>query len=261
LACRCGSADPKVRQVVNAVKVAYPFEKYAQPAATDTVVFSTIHRSKGREFDEVAYLDWVPWEAEPSPGYDQRVRFVGLSRAKIRNFRIHTAGPQSFKTVSGDRAMGFVGFGNQRKTWGMEIGLPGDLDPLSFVKGVSLGDVIQRQANLISTALPGTAVKLVKGPPHPGGTLPVYSLYTVATPTKLGEASGWFANIIRESLKNAQGWFTVFPSSIDNLWIRGVHTTLPPAQAGQPFEGVPSEIIEGRLWVVPEVEGMGTFVW
>lgn len=60
LACRCVSADPKVRQVVNAVKVAYPFDKYAQPAATDTVVFSTIHRSKGREFDEVAYLDWVP---------------------------------------------------------------------------------------------------------------------------------------------------------------------------------------------------------
>lgn len=261
LACRCGSSDPKVRQVVNAVKVAYPFEKYAQPVAADTVVFSTIHRSKGREFDEVAYLDWVPWEAEPSPGYDQRVRFVGLSRAKVRNFRIHATGPQSFKSVSGDRAMGFVGFGDKRKTWGMEIGLPGDLDALSFVKGANLGEVAQRQANMVSTALPGTAVKLVKGPPGSGGSMPVYSLYTVATQAKLGEAPGWFANVIRESLKEAQGWFTVFPSSIENLWIRGVHTTLPPAQAGQPFEGVPSEIIEGRLWVVPEVEGMGTFVW
>jgi hypothetical protein len=143
----------------------------------------------------------------------------------------------------------------------MEIGLPGDLDVLSFVKGANLGEVAQRQANMVSTALPGTAVKLVKGPSAPGGSLPVYSLYTVATQTKLGEAPGWFANVIRESLRETQGWFTVFPSSIENLWIRGVHTTLPPAQAGQPFEGVPSEIIEGRLWVVPEVEGMGSLVW
>lgn len=261
LTCRSGGSDPKVLHVIRAVSIGAPFEKFAADELSDAVVYSTIHRAKGREFDEVAYLDWEPWEKEPSDGYDQRVRFVGLSRAKTRNFKLRVAGPQMFKNVAYDRAVGFVGSGRGRKTFGIEVGLYGDLDPFSFVRAPDLDAAKSMQSRLCELAQPGAAVRLVKGPPSGYNNLPVYSLLTADGRNKLGEAQVWFAKSIREALAEAQGWFADYPSAIENLWVRSLFTTLPPAKSDLPPEGISPEIMGGRLWVMPEIEGLGTLAW
>lgn len=264
ITCRSGGADPRVRQVIHAVGSGAPFERFAEPDFSDAVVYSTIHRAKGREFDEVAYLDWEAWEKEPSPGYDQRVRFVGLSRAKVRNCKLRPAGPQKFKNVAYDRAIGFVVSGLKSKIFGMQVGIPGDLDPFSFVRAADMDAVRMMQSQLSRLALPGAGVKLVKGPPSGYNNLPVYSLVTADGLNKLGEANVWFAKHLREAVEELQGktrdsW--PYPRAIENLWVRGLHTTLPPAQADRPPEGIPPKVMEGRLWVMPEVEGLGNIVW
>lgn len=264
ITCRSGGDDPKVRQVVHAVSIGAPFERFTEPDLSDAVVYSTIHRAKGREFDEVAYLDWEAWEEEPSPGYDQRVRFVGLSRAKSRNCKLRVAGPQMFKNVAYDRAMGFVGSGPGRKIFGMQVGLPGDLDPFSFVRAADVDGVRVMQEQLCRLAQPGTVVRLVKGPPSDYNHLPIYSLVTGDGTKKLGEANLWFAKHLREAVEELQGkkrdpW--PYPRAIENLWVRGLYTTLPPAQADRPPEGIPPKVMEGRLWVMPEIEGLGNFAW
>lgn len=103
---------------------------------------STIHQSKGREFDLVAILDYPRKTevGEDDPEEDACVGFVALSRAAKRLVRLPAETiyppPTMRKFNNGTRSRLL----HQRNGWvNIEIGIKGDVDPFSFVDVSLLG--------------------------------------------------------------------------------------------------------------------------
>jgi hypothetical protein len=190
-ACFSGRSNPKVRDVVIALNRAQQFLPLPAPDPSyNPIVFSTIHRSKGREYDEVAYVDYVPWKGqdEPTPGYNQRMRFVGMSRAKVRNFRLDGgAGPLVRKSKKSDRWAECIYMGSGMGTKAFEVGVQGDVDPVSFIRYPSLQSAASAQAKVADLCRRGEIVDLVLGPPKETGGAAIYSIIHRSSGQKVGE--------------------------------------------------------------------------
>lgn len=264
--CYSGSSNPKVKDVVVALNRG---QQFTQLPPTDTtlnpVVYSTIHRAKGREYDEVAYVDYVPWEGseEPSPGYNQRVRFVGLSRAKVRNYRL-TPGEKVMlaKSKTSDRwtECQFI-TGGKRGLRAFEVGVQGDVDPVSFVRHSTIGEAAEEQAAMVELCKRGEIVDLVLGPPRDLGASPIYSIIHRSTGRKVGQMSSWFTRDIQGTRLTVQGWGKELspPVRLEGCWVRGVYTATPGDC--ESMDGLPPEVAAGLLWCYVEVEGLAKAIW
>jgi hypothetical protein len=265
-ACQCGSANPKVRDIVVALNRAQKFEQLPPSDPNlNPVVFSTIHRSKGREFDEVAYVDYVPWEGseEPTPGYNQRMRFVGLSRAKQRNFsldvgeKVLLAKPGRSERWAEFR---FLGKGS-RGLHAAEVGVQGDVDPVSFVRYPTFAEAQAAQSSMLELCKRGETVDLVLGQSTVAGAAPLYSIIHRASGRKVGEMSARFTRDIQATRHSLQGWGGDFPPPVrlEGCWVRGVFTATPGDC--ESMDGLPAEVAAGLIWCYVEVEGFAKAIW
>ena len=265
-ACQCGSANPKVRDIVVALNRAQKFDQLPPSDPNlNPVVFSTIHRSKGREFDEVAYVDYVPWEGseEPTPGYNQRMRFVGLSRAKQRNFSLEVgekvllAKPGRSERWAEFR---FLGKGS-RGLLAAEVGVQGDVDPVSFVRYPTFAEAQAAQSSMLEMCKRGETVDLVLGQPTVPGAAPIYSIIHRASGRKVGEMSPRFTRDIQATRQSLQGWGGDFPPPVrlEGCWVRGVYTATPGDCDS--MDGLPAEVAAGLIWCYVEVEGFAKAIW
>jgi hypothetical protein len=264
-ACFSGKSNPKVRDVVIALNRAQQFMPLPAPDGSyNPIVFSTIHRSKGREYDEVAYVDYVPWkgQAEPTPGYNQRMRFVGMSRAKVRNFRLDGGvGPMVRKSKKSDRWAECMPMGRVMGTRAFEVGVQADVDPVSFVRCPSIAQAATAQAKMIELCKRGEIVDLVLGPPRQEVAAAIYSIIHRNSGQKVGEMSSWFSRDIQATRQSVQGWGRDFPLPIrlEGCWVRGVYTATPGDC--ESMEGLPPEVAAGLLWCYVEVEGFAKAIW
>ncbi|MBB3472750.1 UvrD-helicase domain-containing protein [Sphingomonas sp. BK345] len=143
-----------------------------QPVADDGIIVTTVHQSKGMEFDEVTLLE--PEErasddegGEGDPGERASVAYVGISRAARTLARapagqIHRV-PVHWKFREERRRLCC----RQRQWLNVEMGLRGDIDPLGFADPDLLGGaegVEDLQAFLLAGAgsLAGHKVMLCK---------------------------------------------------------------------------------------------------
>ncbi len=265
-ACGCGRSNPKVKDVVHALNMAHQFTPLPPLIeGSNPIVFSTIHRSKGREYDEVAYVDFVPWEGseEPTPGYNQRMRFVGLSRAKQRNFRLAPgANVMLAKSKTSERwaECQFIRLG-KRGVKAFEVGLQGDVDPVSFVRFPTFAEACAEQSAITELCRRGEVVDLVLGPPRKAGSSPIYAIIHRATGRKVGEMSGWFSRDLQATRQSVQGWGKDLPppARLEGCWVRGVYTATPGDC--ESMEGIPAEVAASLLWCYVEVEGLAKAVW
>lgn len=265
-ACFLGKTNPKVKDIVVALNRAQQFPALPPPDPTlKPIVYTTIHRSKGREFDEVAYVDYIPWNGsvEPTPGYTQRMRFVGLSRAKMRNFRLDGGvAPDVRKSRKSER------WAECRRITGgkigikaFEVGVQGDVDPVSFVRHPSLGVAAAAQTAMLALCQRGQIVDLVLGPPREDGATPIYSIIHRSSGVKVGEMSAWFSHDLRATRQSVQGWGGDYPPPIrlQGCWVRGVYTATPGDC--ESMAGLPPEVAAGLTWCYVEVEGLAEAVW
>jgi len=91
-------------------------------------VVSTIHRAKGLEFDNVVMVSFPskPWIPPAEPGYENRRRFVALTRA--RSLIVRADGPDDRSVVSrGLPPRWFVRGRTEWQTFGVELSV-GDFD-------------------------------------------------------------------------------------------------------------------------------------
>jgi DNA helicase-2/ATP-dependent DNA helicase PcrA len=110
-------------------------DAYLEAEAT-TVSVSTIHASKGREFDHVIVLD--PAEGDSGQQGNQleeaRVLYVATTRAKKSLQRLERSGlPRLWSVDMGDGRKRWVAHVPGRNMYLIEIGLQGDFDGLSTV--------------------------------------------------------------------------------------------------------------------------------
>ncbi len=259
IGCQTGQNSPKLQQVVLALNKGVKFPTFMPADDSSVVTFSSIHRSKGREYDEVAFLDYSEWELdqkEPTEGYNQRVRFVGLSRARLKLWSISLPNRPKVKRANATgRWVGVWYSGMNVRVSAIEVGEQGDIDAASFVRAADLSSAMIKQEK-IRKITRGTPVTLVL---RPGSTLPIYDVLLKDTAEVVGSMSVKFTNTLMLSIKATQGWFKVFPDKISNCWVRGVNTAVPSEL--EDVQGVPAEIIQGKLWNYLVIEGFGKLDW
>lgn len=150
-------------------KGAYPrnFEK-----ENNSLIISTIHKSKGREYDEV-YIhfkekDFIQ-KKKPELALDNaRVLYVALTRAKNQYYKyekeIKNIFFESFKDRSQDRYYGFIkqGYKSFKNIKKIEMGLEGDVDNNSFIDENIVGNVEECQKYIYNNVKKGDAVDLIR---------------------------------------------------------------------------------------------------
>lgn len=184
-------------------KGVYPenFEK-----ENNSLIISTIHKSKGREYDEV-YIhfkekDFIQ-KKKPELALDNaRVLYVALTRAKNQYYKyekeIKNIFFESFKDGSQDR---YYGFWYKRKYKSfkiikkIEIGLDGDVDNNSFIDENIVGNVEQCQKYIYNNVKKGDTVDLIRD----GDKFYIYHKNR-----KIGMAN--IENIFNKVIYNANRW-------------------------------------------------------
>ncbi|TPG40560.1 ATP-dependent helicase [Sphingomonas koreensis] len=236
-----------------------------QPVAEDGIIVTTIHQSKGMEFDIVTLLEPRPVDetdesdedAEPNgPGEQASVAYVGMTRAA------HTLDRAPSDAIF--RAPVHWPFADERRrlcSWfggwvNMEIGLRGDIDPIGFADPTLLGGsagVEELQSFLIAEAakLPGRKVMLCKHYDDGKATWHIH----LQDGRKPGRLIGRTANQLSiDLLKVLHKRGYALPSTIMNLRISAVGTLTSESLAslGEP------ERTSG-LWLGVGVFGTGDF--
>lgn len=122
------------------------------------IVISNIHRSKGREFDQVIILDDILNSSSQEKNDEEyKVSYVALTRAKSRLAESSIGKQYIYIDKKGDRRAYKSGFNRRgKKTFShMEIGRIGDLDTLSMARD-------EQTQSLIGSIEPGERVSLKK---------------------------------------------------------------------------------------------------
>lgn len=122
------------------------------------IVISNIHRSKGREFDQVIILDDILNSSSQEKNDEEyKVSYVAITRAKSRLAESSIGKQYIYIDKKGDRRAYKNGFNRRgKKTFShMEIGRIGDLDTLSMARD-------EQTQSLIGNIEPGERVSLKK---------------------------------------------------------------------------------------------------
>jgi hypothetical protein len=228
----------------------------------DGLYVTTVHQSKGMEFDEVHLLEARIDDDrdEDNPLEEASVGFVGVTRAGRRLGRIPADAIYSPLTRSKkcpDRLCSW------RRGWiNLEMGIRGDVGPASFVDTAVHGDadaVAQCQKLLLDEAatLPGRKVLLVKVAAGSGTSKVFYDIHLQNEDNEPGPRLGRTSSQLTRALLNLV-WDKGYslPSRIMNLRIGSLGTMT----AGEEIQAdIPEPWKTSRLWLGVSLVGTGDF--
>jgi hypothetical protein len=221
---------------------------------------STIHRSKGREFNNVIVVmndaddrnavhrgeDRIDDSSEP------RVLFVALTRARDSLHRMEARAKGIWRQDERwirtfPNANGFI------RLFSIQVGHGRDVDHNSFAMG-GTGDVMDRQKFLAETAFPGTPVELCLDDAL--GRYPRYKL--MLSGVHVGNMSQHFGKSIFYTLTTLNGFEpNRFPKRITGLWVKEVVTAVGDLAA----DTVDDSLRTSGLWMSLALEGLGNTEW
>jgi superfamily I DNA/RNA helicase len=223
----------------------------------EEIILSTVHRSKGREFQNVVLL--TPEETNPSEYLDEgRVMFVGLTRAQKRLFKIHQKSPGGLRIIS-DRWVKTMKHNGGEFLCDMEVGLSGDINPHSPVSLIFFDDDIEEmkdsQDDLWNYAKRGTTAKLDFY--RMDKKIPIYSVKILIKDeyVAVAETSISFGINLKNISKKIQGSQRIkIPKAIENLWV--LDTVTEVGNLGN--EDVPRSLRTSGIWIGLRIQGLGT---
>lgn len=236
------------------------------------VHLSTIHRSKGREYDDVVVVmsDGVrPEEAIDSDAAvvdedvegETKVLFVALTRARKNLFRMDEGGrdglrlapPKKERWLEMPFRSGQFGTYNQFKS--IEVGLLDDLDIHSFASVSIHTDLegVKNNQRLLEGLSRGTAVSLKFS--RLSGGLPIFSVLIDGEDelTIVGETSQRFGRDFRSCVLSEGGRLKKFPHHISGLWVSEVVTEI--GESGRP--DIPRSLSSFPVWLGIRLQGLG----
>lgn len=163
------------------------------------LTISTIHRSKGREYDNVVLLDDLLDNSEEIE--EHRVKYVAISRARHQIFQSKMSA-LFFKTLDDRRCYG-VGMAHKKQKKylsNFEVGLKGDIISNDFVIEDGLQEWIREN---IST-LPGKEVYLSKSYVQTDGYI-VYDVILAYNNKRIGKTSREFFLELTQAIRSIKG--------------------------------------------------------
>ncbi|MFE7524274.1 UvrD-helicase domain-containing protein [Kitasatospora sp. NPDC057542] len=233
-------------------------DELADPEPAGLVV-STVHRSKGLEFDRVIVLN-PPTVAElrrrteePDVPAEARALYVAMTRAREDLYRV---APPDTVTVLRHKPTGrlYRGVPNQRLQWrrdGIEVraGDVGALEPAD-----AQVDAPGAQAYLLERVRPGDAVtfRLCDAFPMGPEQSPRYALLHEGR--EIGDASEAFRSQLHSVLKVGPKWEIRWPQEISGLRIDCLESV-----AGSPAAGANAGLGDHGVWIAPHISGIGRF--
>ncbi|MEU8920042.1 UvrD-helicase domain-containing protein [Kitasatospora sp. NPDC048545] len=223
------------------------------------LVVSTVHRSKGLEFDRVV-LTAPPTVAElrrrtgdlDAPA-EARALYVAMTRAREDLYRI--AAPDTV-TVLRHKPTGrwYRGVPNPSHRWrrdGVEV-RAGDVETVEPAGAPT--DAPGAQAYLLERVRPGDAVTFRLRDALPTGPeqSPRYALLHAGR--EIGDASEAFRSQLHSVLKVGATWEVRWPEEIADLRVDCLESV-----AGSPAAGTNAGLGDHGVWIAPRISGIGRF--
>lgn len=221
------------------------------------ILISTIHRSKGREFDKVIIVNRE--RDDDDPDQESRVFYVALTRAKSQFFKMSEKGSRGFHKILNEERW-VRNF--DTKFTGVEVGLRGDIDSHSYVsKNVNdMEDIIEIQEAIWEKVHPLSEAllsfdKIENGCPVYNITINCDNRYI--TIGKTSQKFGWSLGRCIKYVKNSSRWPSKYPSRITDIWVREIVTEI--GQLGR--QDIPRELRTSGMWLGIRLEGLGKCEW
>ena len=251
-----------------ALKTDAVFPEAEAPTDRD-IILSTIHRSKGREFDRVAVVigDNQGFEEaidSDEPVVDEnaedetRILFVGLTRARNKLYRLDAGRRDGLRRNEVNRWVEtpflYGKYGPWQPLKSLEVGLERDIDIHSFVSKKKYGSVqkIYENQEIIQNLNYGDSVTLRFLTSE--NRIPIYDICVgeIDQQRSIGTTDQHFGWALRQSISETVSGSKV-PHQITGLWIRDIVTEI--GDAGK--EVVPREFRTSCLWSGVRIMGLG----
>ncbi len=224
----------------------------------DEVIISSIHRSKGREFDNVVLV--VKEDIREEDFLDEgRVLFVGLTRAQKQLFKLSERGGAGLKKVRERWIRTMPNRQGNLLLTAIELGVSGDIDIHSPVClkffDYDLDEIKQGQTDIWSKVRRGSAVRLKYWECQNG--IPVYSVEVEIDHNFI--ALSWttihFGSEIRKILQEItqRGVIKKFPTEITDVWVKDIVTEV----GNLGHEDIPRSILISGVWLGIRIQGLG----
>ena len=252
-----------------ALKTDAVFPEAEAPADRD-IILSTIHRSKGREFDRVAVVIGDNQGIEEAIDSDEpvvdenaedetRILFVGLTRARNKLYRLDAGRRDGLRRNEVNRWVEtpflYGKYGPWKPLKRLEVGLERDIDIHSFVSKKKYGSVqkIYENQERIQNLNYGDSVTLRFLTSE--NRIPIYDICVgeIDQQRSIGTTDQHFGRALRQSISETISGSKV-PHQITGLWIRDIVTEI--GDAGK--EVVPRKFRTSCLWLGIRIMGMGS---
>ncbi|URN17709.1 MULTISPECIES: UvrD-helicase domain-containing protein [Streptomyces] len=235
-------------------------DELADPEPARLVV-STVHRSKGLEFDRVVLLT-PPTVAELRRRDDEldvpaeaRALYVAMTRAREDLYRVT---PPDTVTVLRHKPTGrwYRGVPNPRHRWrrdGVEV-RAGDVCALEPADAPN--DPLGAQTYLSERVRPGDAVTFRLRDTLPMGAEQSPRYAVLHEGREIGDASEAFRSELYSLLKVGTAWHIRWPEEISGLRVDCLESV-----AGSTAAGANAGLGDHGVWIAPRLSGIGRFRW
>lgn len=217
---------------------------------TPLLTVSTIHRAKGKEFDNVILIEsHIKYSSDSAE--EARVRYVALTRAKNK-FETMKRTAKYFKRTSSGRSIE-LGQNNLYRTSNkyckfISVGLTGDLDNTSFASG-NFDDVLDLQEYIANNVKLYDALSAKHSP--------VTGLYEIYHKKRqIGSFSKAIINELSQAISRT-GSKPVLPIGLEKLYVSGITT-----EVLKKFnDNVPIEFNNSKICFGIQVTGLAQLVF
>jgi hypothetical protein len=232
-----------------------PAEALYEPVTPGSIVVSTVHRAKGREFDNVILVE-PSADATQEPGQlpmEVRVLYVAVSRPRTRMSLVHFGGGcRLIDTETGQDKRWFVPVWNRNMPAKIEL-RPDDVDPFSTVPEGSAEDVQERVWSMA-----GVEGLIARTDPYVRGRWNLWMRTGRRSKEFVARFGQGFDRIMQAASR--AGWGHPGDArSLSNVWVEGVATYVLPPDEGSHLR-VDSAYAKRGYWLVPVVRGLAA-VW
>lgn len=221
----------------------------------ERICISTIHQSKGREYDTVLFLR--PDKIQGDIFEEAKNYYVALTRAKSKLFAIDKKGGGTYLAANVSDNGRWIEMackkGGKRKLVSFEIGLEHDVDVQSFVDGDILHDPVENQQFIREMLEVGQAIELRKIDVDKGH----YGIFLEKR--MLGRMSDDFISNIRSVMKGVYGKFQHIPWCFEEVYVNRIYSIVRKPETVR--NSVAEPWADTGVWYAVDVKGLGLVRW
>ncbi len=220
-----------------------------------SVCVSTVHRAKGREYDNVLLLEPGGGTYESEDIFEEaKVYYVAVTRAKKRLFTIKRGEKRNQLTTRYSPSKRWAEtcyWAGKLRLAAVETGMKNDVDEFSFVDGALLTDPAENQRYIREKIKPGDRLE-VKAE---DGTYIITHDGNI-----IGRMSEFFYYDVKKVIKGVYGQKTEYmPLSFGDVYVDKIYSVVKKTET-VPLS-VPEPWIDTGVWYAVSVAGMGLLRW